>query len=96
MASAPTTGDGKQGGGGDVLVEQKKETTIVAVNTIKLSVKDQNGEETWFKIKKTTNLENIFATYAKNKGVDRESIRFLIDGERISPEETPESFKLEN
>ena len=31
---------------------------------------DQNGEETMFKIKKTTKMKKVFATYAARKGVE--------------------------
>ena len=35
--------------------------------TITIRVKDQNGEETMFKIKKSTRMMKVFATYAARK-----------------------------
>ena len=34
--------------------------------------------------------------YAKRKGVQHDSLRFLLDGERINPEDTPEILELED
>jgi small ubiquitin-related modifier len=56
----------------------------------------QNGEETFFKIKKTTKMSKVFQTYAAKKGVQVGSIRFLLDGERIEPEQTPKMLELED
>jgi small ubiquitin-related modifier len=56
----------------------------------------QTGEETFFKIKKTTKMTKVFANYASRKGVQPDSIRFLLDGERIPNDATPESLDLED
>lgn len=61
-----------------------------------LSRASQNGEETFFKIKKTTKMSKVFQTYAAKKGVQVGSIRFLLDGERIEPEQTPKMLELED
>ena len=49
--------------------------------TITIRVKDQNGEETMFKIKKSTRMMKVFATYAARKGVEATALRFMIDGD---------------
>jgi small ubiquitin-related modifier len=51
----------------------------------------QTGEETFFKIKRSTKMEKVFQTYATRKGVDYSSLRFLLDGERIPTDATPKS-----
>jgi small ubiquitin-related modifier len=56
----------------------------------------QNGEETFFKIKKTTKMSKVFQTYAAKKGVQVGSIRFLLDGERIEADSTPKMLELED
>jgi len=56
----------------------------------------QTGEETFFKIKKTTRMEKVFQTYAQRKGVQFNSLRFLLDGERIQSDATPASLDLED
>ena len=64
--------------------------------TITIRVRDQTGEETFFKVKRTTKMEKVFNTYAQRKGVNQNSLRFLLDGEKIFPEETPASLDLED
>ena len=63
--------------------------------TITIRVKDQAGDETFFKVKRTTKMNKVFGAYAQRKGVAPSSLRFLIDGERIDPTETPKSLELE-
>mmetsp|Transcript_31728 Transcript_31728/g.41946 ORF Transcript_31728/g.41946 Transcript_31728/m.41946 type:complete len:111 (+) Transcript_31728:120-452(+) len=64
-------------------------------NTITIRVKDQTGEETFFKVKKTTRMEKVFTTYAQRKGVSVSALRFLLDGERVNPDHTPKMLDLE-
>ena len=56
----------------------------------------QTGEETFFKIKKTTKMNKVFQTYANRKGVQLGSLRFLLDGERIEPDQTPKMLELDD
>jgi small ubiquitin-related modifier len=56
----------------------------------------QGGEETFFKIKKTTKMQKVFSTYAERKGVQATSLRFLLDGEAIKPDSTPKMLELED
>jgi len=56
----------------------------------------QTGEETFFKIKKTTKMSKVFSTYAQRKGVQVTSLRFLLDGERIEENATPKTLELED
>ena len=52
--------------------------------------------QTFFKVKKTTRMEKVFNTYAQRKGVNQNSLRFLLDGERINADSTPKSLDLED
>mmetsp|Transcript_38289 Transcript_38289/g.79621 ORF Transcript_38289/g.79621 Transcript_38289/m.79621 type:complete len:94 (+) Transcript_38289:123-404(+) len=63
---------------------------------ITLRVRDQTGEETFFKIKKTTKMSKVFDTYASRKGVQASSLRFMLDGERIEPGQTPKTLELDD
>jgi len=63
---------------------------------ITIRVRDQTGEETYFKIKKTTKMEKVFQTYAQRKGVQSSSLRFLLDGERIMGDQTPKQLELDD
>ena len=73
---------------GDQTKDKAKQLTI--------RVKDQGGEETFFKVKCTTLMSKIFAAYAQRKGVQKSVLRFLLDGERINPEETADTLELED
>ena len=64
--------------------------------TITIRVRDQTGEETFFKVKKTTRMDKVFASYAQRKGVGLASLRFLLDGERVNPDHTPKDLELED
>mmetsp|Transcript_25065 Transcript_25065/g.53016 ORF Transcript_25065/g.53016 Transcript_25065/m.53016 type:complete len:196 (+) Transcript_25065:185-772(+) len=82
---------GADGGGGGGGGEVKPENTPITIR-----VKDQNGEETMFKIKKTTKMKKVFSTYAARKGVEANAMRFMLDGENIDPEATPASLDLDD
>jgi small ubiquitin-related modifier len=56
----------------------------------------QTGEETFFKIKKSTKMSKVFETYAQRKGVQSSSLRFLLDGERIDGDNTPKMLELDD
>lgn len=59
-------------------------------------INEQTGEETFFKIKRTTKMEKVFATYAQRKGVQANSLRFLLDGDRIQGTQTPKELELDD
>jgi len=69
--------------------------TGAAAGTITIRVKDQAGEETYFKVKKTTKMSKVFDAYAQRKGVQRKALRFLLDGERIQDDQTPDDLDLD-
>ena len=54
------------------------------------------GDEVWFKIKTTTKLQRLFDAYALRKGIDVGSLRFLLDGERLRGDQTPEDIDMED
>jgi hypothetical protein len=56
----------------------------------------QTGEETFFKIKRTTKMSKVFETYASRKGVQAASLRFMLDGERIEANQTPKMLELDD
>ena len=43
-----------------------------------------------------TKMAKVFDTYASRKGVQRSSLRFLLDGESILPTQTPKMLELED
>ena len=50
----------------------------------------------FFKIKKTTRMSKVFETYAQRKGIQAQSLRFLLDGERIQGDNTPKMLEMED
>ena len=50
----------------------------------------------YFKIKKSTKMQKVFETYAGRKGVNSSIYRFLLDGERIQPTDTPKMLEMED
>ena len=64
--------------------------------TFIIRIKDQTGEDTYFKVKRTTRvLEKVFNAWTQRKGVNRGAFRFLLDGQRIIGDPTVESLGLE-
>merc|ERR1719253_191462 len=82
--------------GGNDGGEDKKPEGGGGNEPITIRVKDQNGEETMFKIKKTTKMKKVFATYAARKGVEATAMRFMLDGENINPDTTPADLDLDD
>mmetsp|Transcript_6484 Transcript_6484/g.6630 ORF Transcript_6484/g.6630 Transcript_6484/m.6630 type:complete len:183 (+) Transcript_6484:63-611(+) len=64
-------------------------------DTITLRVKDQTGDEMFFKVKKGTKMQKIMDAFAGRKGITATSLRFTVDGERIAPDQTPKMLELE-
>jgi len=67
--------------------------------SITIILKDQNGEETMFRIKLSTKMGKVFKAFANRKGVGWTSLRFidsLRGGIPISEDDTPVSLGLED
>jgi small ubiquitin-related modifier len=41
-------------------------------------------------------MQKVFDTYAARKGVQASSLRFLLDGEKILPDQTPKMLELDD
>jgi len=63
---------------------------------ISIRVRDQQGDEVTFKVKKSTKMAKIFNAYAMQKGVEVKTLRFRLDGEMIGPDNTPKMLELED
>jgi hypothetical protein len=64
---------------------------------INIKVKDDDGAETTFKLKKTTPLKKLMDAYAQQQGKAPDSLRFFTsEGTRILPTHTPDSLELED
>lgn len=65
-------------------------------SAITLRVREGTGEETAFKVKKSTKMSKIFETFASRKGLSVNMIRFMYDGQRIKAEDTPKMLEMED
>ncbi|EGB07726.1 hypothetical protein AURANDRAFT_27343, partial [Aureococcus anophagefferens] len=63
---------------------------------LNIMLRDQTGEKTFFKVKKTTKLDKLFNAYSQRKGVNASSLRFLFDGQRVRGDQTARDVKLED
>ena len=67
----------------------RRRTTTPSDGSINIRIRDQTGEETFFKVKLTTKLDKVFNAYSTRKGVRATDLRFLYDGQRVRGDETP-------
>ncbi|KAK3831338.1 MAG: ubiquitin-related domain-containing protein [Linnemannia elongata] len=75
-------------------VDKKPETG--AVEHINLKVVGQDQSEVFFKIKRSTQLKKLMEAYCERQGKHVGSVRFLYDGERIQPTNTPNELEMED
>ncbi|KAG6787241.1 hypothetical protein POTOM_008877 [Populus tomentosa] len=57
---------------------------------INLKVKGQDGNEVFFRIKRSTQLKKLMNAYCDRQSVEFNSIAFLFDGRRLRGEQTPD------
>ena len=74
--------------------QQAKEEKPDATH-INLKVSDSSAE-IYFKIKRSTPMKKLMDAFCKRQGKLMESMRFLIDGNRINETDTPDSLDLED
>jgi small ubiquitin-related modifier len=62
------------------------------VNSEHLNIKvSDNNNEVFFKIKRTTKLEKLMSAFCERQGKSLNSVRFLFEGTRVQPTDTPEA-----
>ncbi|KAI5069915.1 hypothetical protein GOP47_0014258 [Adiantum capillus-veneris] len=62
---------------------------------LSLKVKGQDGNEVFFRIKRSTQLRKLMNAYCERQSVDPNSIAFLFDGRRLRAEQTPAELEME-
>ncbi|RLV92578.1 Ubiquitin-like protein [Spathaspora sp. JA1] len=75
--------------------EQPKEEKPDSTTHINLKVSDGSAE-IFFKIKRSTPMKRLMEAFCKRQGKDMNSLRFLIDGTRVYPHNTPDELELED
>jgi small ubiquitin-related modifier len=63
---------------------------------LSLKVKGQDGNEVYFKVKRTTQFSKIMNAYCKKIGAESDSVRFLFDGNRLRADQTPGDLEMED
>ncbi|KAJ6956202.1 hypothetical protein NC652_007333 [Populus alba x Populus x berolinensis] len=63
---------------------------------INLKVKGQDGNEVFFRIKRSTQLKKLMNAYCDRQSVEFNSIAFLFDGRRLRGEQTPDELEMED
>ncbi|KAJ1655075.1 SUMO protein smt3 [Coemansia sp. RSA 2681] len=62
---------------------------------VNIKVIGPDNSEVMFKIKTSTKLSKLMTAYCSRTGQTMGSVRFLVDGQRISPDDTPQGLGLE-
>lgn len=82
MADAPESPNQNAGGaGGDA---------PAAPEHLNIKVTDNNNE-VFFKIKRNTKLEKLMLAFCERQGKTLTSVRFLFEGQRVQPTDTPDT-----
>ena len=58
---------------------------------LNIKVKDGDGNEVFFKVKKSTRLGKLRKAYAERMGKPENTVRFLYDGTSVNDDDTAES-----
>lgn len=66
-----------------------------AAGTEHLNIKvTDNNNEVFFKIKRTTKLEKLMSAFCDRQGKSMTAVRFLFDGTRVQPTDTPDNVRF--
>lgn len=67
----------------------------VPANSEHLNIKvSDNNNEIFFKIKRTTKLEKLMTAFCERQGKSISSVRFLFEGTRVQPTDTPDAVSI--
>jgi len=73
-------------------IQEKPEGTGASEH-LNIKVTDNNNE-VFFKIKRTTALKKLMDAFCERQGKAPTSVRFLFDGSRVAPTDSPETVSL--
>ncbi|KNH09674.1 small ubiquitin protein [Perkinsela sp. CCAP 1560/4] len=78
--------------------EESKSSEVKQEAAEQVSLKVVNGEglEVFFKIKKRVRLGKLLDAYCVKQGINRNSVRFLYDGNPIDEDKTAEDLEMED
>ncbi|KAK4188349.1 ubiquitin-related domain-containing protein [Podospora australis] len=55
-----------------------------------------NNNEVFFKIKRSTKLEKLMNAFCERQGKNTASVRFLFEGQRVQPTDTPDTLEMQD
>ncbi|KAK4197747.1 ubiquitin-related domain-containing protein [Triangularia verruculosa] len=55
-----------------------------------------NNNEVFFKIKRSTKLEKLMTAFCERQGKTLQSVRFLFEGQRVQPSDTPDTLEMQD
>ncbi|KAL1883846.1 hypothetical protein VTK73DRAFT_7634 [Phialemonium thermophilum] len=55
-----------------------------------------NNNEVFFKIKRSTKLEKLMLAFCERQGKSLNSVRFLFEGQRVQPTDTPDTLEMQD
>ncbi|KXH61372.1 ubiquitin family protein [Colletotrichum salicis] len=64
-----------------------------AVEHLNIKVTDNNNE-VFFKIKRSTKLDKLMSAFCDRQGKAMNSVRFLFEGQRVQPTDTPDTLEM--
>ncbi|KAL2128033.1 hypothetical protein VTI74DRAFT_6741 [Chaetomium olivicolor] len=64
-----------------------------ATEHLNIKVTDNNNE-VFFKIKRSTKLEKLMTAFCERQGKSLASVRFLFEGQRVQPTDTPDTLEM--
>ena len=74
----------------------KEEEKKPDAGQLNLKVVTQDGSEIFFECKQTTPLQKLMNAFCQRQGVNSASVRFLFDGQRLNPQQTPQELEMED
>jgi len=75
--------------------EHKSPSAEQPANSEHLNIKvTDNNNEVFFKIKRSTKLEKLMTAFCERQGKSMNSVRFLFDGSRVQPTDTPDTLEM--
>ncbi|KHN98547.1 Small ubiquitin-related modifier, SUMO [Metarhizium album ARSEF 1941] len=71
---------------------ERNEAPAAGAEHLNLKVTDNNNE-VFFKIKRSTKLEKLMNAFCERQGKSPASVRFLFEGSRCQPTDTPDAVR---
>lgn len=75
---------------------EEKAQTPGETPKLTIRVADQAGSSILFKLSPDTRLERLMDAYCERQGLERSAVRFLYDGQRLTPEDSPGKLGMED